>query len=103
MIYNYQETYVSKKKKIDFRGVYLKLSLAINRLFNCFLAMILIICSLPIFIIISIIIKLQNGGPVFYKGIRLGLDKKPFTMYKFRTLIPDAEKVVGAEVLFLHQ
>jgi len=84
---------------VDFRGGYLKVSLAVNRLFNCLLSIILIICSLPLFLIISILIKLQDGGPVFYNSIRLGFNKKPFMMYKFRTLIPDADKIIGAEVL----
>ncbi|KKR31050.1 MAG: Sugar transferase [Candidatus Gottesmanbacteria bacterium GW2011_GWC2_39_8] len=44
-------------------------------------------------------IKLKDGGPIFYQGVRLGRNKKPFTMYKFRTLIPDAQKIIGAELL----
>lgn len=82
-----------------FKGGYLKVWLLFNRLFNCVFSIILLICSLPLFLIISIIIKLQDGGPILYNSVRLGIDKKPFTMYKFRTLIPDAEKIIGPDVL----
>jgi lipopolysaccharide/colanic/teichoic acid biosynthesis glycosyltransferase len=38
-------------------------------------------------------IKLQDGGPVFYRGERVGLHGKPFRIYKFRTMVVDAEKL----------
>jgi lipopolysaccharide/colanic/teichoic acid biosynthesis glycosyltransferase len=80
-------------------GGYSKASLFINKIFNFSLALVLILLSLPFGLIIAIIIKLQDGGPVFYKGARLGRDKKPFFMYKFRTLVPDAESIIGAQLL----
>ena len=40
----------------------------------------------PVILTISIIIKFRDNGPVFYRGVRLGFQKKPFFMYKFRTL-----------------
>jgi lipopolysaccharide/colanic/teichoic acid biosynthesis glycosyltransferase len=81
------------------RGGYSPLSALISRAFNLSLALLLTLLSIPAFLIISAMIKLQDGGAVIYKGIRLGMNKKPFTMYKFRTLIPDAELEIGAELL----
>ncbi|MGH1298723.1 sugar transferase [Bacillus pretiosus] len=55
------------------------------------------ICGLlflsPILIIVAIIIKLEDPkGPVFFKQIRVGKDEKEFGMYKFRSMVTDAEK-----------
>lgn len=51
-----------------------------------------IILFLPVFIITAICIKLYDGGPVFYKQVRLTKDRKKFEIYKFRSMITDAEK-----------
>ena len=58
-----------------------------------------LLISLPLFILIPVIIKLQDGGPVFYISRRMGKDKQLFNMYKFRSLAPEAEQKVGAELL----
>jgi len=52
-----------------------------------------LILFLPILILIAIVIKLYDNGPIFYKASRVGLNGAPFKMYKFRTMIPDADKV----------
>jgi exopolysaccharide biosynthesis polyprenyl glycosylphosphotransferase len=49
--------------------------------------------SIPAGIIAAIAIKLEDRGPVFFKQVRSGKNGKPFTMYKFRTMVPDAEKL----------
>lgn len=87
------------KKKPFFKGGYSKLPFLINFLFNSLFSLIFIICSIPLLIIISLIIKIVYGGNILYKGTRLGIDKTPFTMYKFRTLTKDADKIIGAELL----
>lgn len=51
----------------------------------------LIILS-PVYLITSIIIKAGSPGPVFYSHERIGINGKPFTMYKFRSMFIDAEK-----------
>jgi lipopolysaccharide/colanic/teichoic acid biosynthesis glycosyltransferase len=40
-------------------------------------------------------IKLEDGGPVFYRGVRVGRDGKPFRMFKLRTMVLNADKVGG--------
>jgi hypothetical protein len=57
----------------------------IIELFNRTLALALIIVCLPLFVAIGFAVKWRVGGPVFYRGTRMGLRKKPFFMYKFRT------------------
>jgi len=51
-----------------------------------------LILLLPIFLILSVLIKLESKGPIIYKQLRLGLHGKEFTMYKFRTMYLGAEK-----------
>lgn len=54
----------------------------------------LIILS-PILILIAILVKLDSPGPVFYRGIRTGRYGHPFKIFKFRTMVMDAEKLGG--------
>jgi Undecaprenyl-phosphate glucose phosphotransferase len=46
----------------------------------------------PLFALISLIIKLDSRGPVFFKQERVGLDGQKFKMWKFRSMVVDAEK-----------
>ncbi len=46
--------------------------------------------------IIPLLIKLEDNGPIFYSQERIGKNKKVFKVYKFRTMVPDAEKITGA-------
>ena len=48
----------------------------------------------PLFIIIAIAIKLDSPGPVFFVQRRVGLNKRPFQMYKFRSMRQDAESLM---------
>ncbi|MGE0200248.1 MAG: sugar transferase [Candidatus Melainabacteria bacterium] len=45
----------------------------------------------PMFSLIALAIKLDSPGPVFYKSLRIGKDGRAFQMYKFRSMIQDAE------------
>ncbi len=46
----------------------------------------------PLFILVAVAIKLDSKGPVIFKQTRLGVDGKEFKIYKFRTMVVDAEK-----------
>jgi lipopolysaccharide/colanic/teichoic acid biosynthesis glycosyltransferase len=46
----------------------------------------------PVLLLIAMWIKLDSTGPVFYLQERIGLHRKPFRIYKFRTMHPDADK-----------
>ncbi len=65
---------------------------ALKRPFDFVGALILLIpCSL-LFPIIALVIKRTSTGPVFFRQQRAGLNGRPFTMYKFRTMVVDAEE-----------
>ena len=69
--------------------------LKIKRLCDIFFSLLLIILSFPILLIIAIAIYLTSPGPIIYKGKRSGLNEKIFKIYKFRTMIINAEKLGG--------
>lgn len=70
-----------------------------NILVNFGGAIVLLVLTFPLFAIIPLLIKLSDSGPVFYRSRRLGKDKRPFLMYKFRSLRVDADRIVGSELL----
>jgi lipopolysaccharide/colanic/teichoic acid biosynthesis glycosyltransferase len=49
----------------------------------------------PLMALIAVGIRLDSGGPVLYRGLRVGREGRLFTMFKFRTLAPDAELRLG--------
>lgn len=63
-----------------------------KRIFDVSISLIGVIISSPIMIIIAIIVKLDSKGPVIYKQKRITQNGKEFVIYKFRTMIKDAEK-----------
>jgi undecaprenyl phosphate N,N'-diacetylbacillosamine 1-phosphate transferase len=62
-------------------------------MFDLFLSLFLLIILSPIFIIIAILIKLDSKGPIFYKQERVGKDGKLFNIWKFRSMIVNAENL----------
>lgn len=68
------------------------LNLLIKRFFDIILSLSGLIILSPVFLIIAILIKKKDKGPVFFKHKRIGKNLKEFEMYKFRTMYPDAEK-----------
>ena len=64
----------------------------IQRLSDIILALIGITITIPFYPLIALVIKLESRGPVFYSQKRLGFLGKPFFMFKFRTMINNAEK-----------
>lgn len=65
----------------------------IKRLLDIIFALILLPIVLVIIIPVSIAIKLEDGGPVFYNGPRLGKNMKQFTMYKLRSMKVNAPDI----------
>jgi Undecaprenyl-phosphate glucose phosphotransferase len=57
-------------------------------------AFLLMLLSIP-FAVIALLVKLTSKGPVFYTQERMGLDGRPFTIYKFRSMYDDAERETG--------
>lgn len=64
----------------------------IKRVLDMAASLALIIGTFPIFVATMIAIKLEGDGPIFYAQQRVGLRGRPFTLIKFRSMRPDAEK-----------
>ncbi len=65
----------------------------LKRVFDLCCSLVGLILLLPVFLGISIWVKLDSSGSVFFKQIRVGRYGRDFVIYKFRTMIVDAEKV----------
>lgn len=65
----------------------------VKRLFDVVLSVIGVLVLSPAFLVIIYCIKSEDGGPIFYRGERVGLHGKPFRIFKFRTMVVDAEKL----------
>jgi len=66
----------------------------IKRLIDIVLAVILALLFFPVWIFIPLVIWLDSGGPIIYKHKRIGQNQKKFWLYKFRTMIKDADEVL---------
>ena len=66
--------------------------LVIKRLLDIIVSSILLILLAPVFVFIAILIKLDSPGPGFFVQERVGLNKRKFRIYKFRTMVADAEQ-----------
>jgi len=67
----------------------------VKRLVDILLSSVALIILSPLFAIVAILIKLDSPGPVFYRGVRIGRYGRPFRIYKFRTMVANAEKIGG--------
>ncbi len=65
----------------------------LKRTIDICLSSITLIILAPLFVIIALAIKLTSSGPVFYPWKVMGLNKKPFTGYKFRTMVENADEM----------
>lgn len=67
-----------------------------KRLFDIICAAAGLVLLGPVFLLIAWKIKKEDGGPVFYRGVRVGLHGKPFRIFKFRTMVMNAENIGAA-------
>lgn len=65
----------------------------IKRIIDIVLSAVALVVSSPIMLGVAIAIKLDDGGPVLFKQKRVGIHGKPFTMYKFRSMVTNAEEI----------
>ncbi len=68
-------------------------ALYIKRLIDILFSGLLLIILSPLFFIIAILIKITSNGPIFYEWNVIGLNKKPFKSWKYRTMIPNADQM----------
>jgi lipopolysaccharide/colanic/teichoic acid biosynthesis glycosyltransferase len=67
----------------------------LKRLLDILISLSMLLASIPLSVFIAIAIKLEDGGPVFYRQQRWGRSGKKFMVLKFRTMIPDSDKKYG--------
>lgn len=73
-----------------------KVSLALKRIFDVVVSLMLLIVSSPVFLVLAIAIKLDSRGPVFYRQVRVTQYNKQFKIFKFRSMVQNADK--GSQV-----
>ena len=73
-----------------------KFALALKRLFDILVSVVLLVLLCPVFLILAIAIKLDSPGPVFYRQVRITQYNKTFRIHKFRTMYQNADR--GAQV-----
>ncbi len=73
----------SSQKKIDN---------VIERIFVIILAILILLITSPVLLIIAILIKISDGGHIFYSQTRTGKNSENFELHKFRSMVPNAEK-----------
>lgn len=69
-----------------------KEGMQIGYLIERLLALFLVFASFPIFFLVWLAIKIDDGQSVFFRQKRWGKNKKPFSLFKFRTMVPGAEE-----------
>ena len=68
-------------------------TLIFKRLFDICLSLILLVLLLPVFLVLAICIKLEDGGPIFYRQQRITTYGRVFKIFKFRTMVMNADKM----------
>jgi exopolysaccharide biosynthesis polyprenyl glycosylphosphotransferase len=70
-----------------------RLHLFVKACLDRLLGALALLVAVPVGVIAAVAIKLEDRGPVFFRQIRSGKNGKPFPMYKFRTMVPNAEQL----------
>lgn len=78
--------------KKAFEGVYNRI---VKRCLDLIMSVIFLPFAIPLFLIISAAILLDDGWPVFYRPLRGGYKGKPFHIFKFRTMVRNADQIGG--------
>ena len=68
-------------------------SLFLKRLFDIVVSLLVLILLSPFFLILAIAIKIDSRGPVFYRQVRVGRYNRDFKIFKFRTMVQNADQI----------
>jgi exopolysaccharide biosynthesis polyprenyl glycosylphosphotransferase len=68
--------------------------LALKRILDIAFSLILLILLAPVFVVVAVLIQLYTPGPVLFRQERIGLNKRRFLIFKFRTMVRNAEKMM---------
>ncbi|MCP4214731.1 MAG: sugar transferase [bacterium] len=74
-----------------------KIQVAVKYFFDGFFALLLLILMLPLFAVIAAVIYINDRGSVFFKQQRPGLHGTPFKVWKFRSMVENADRLLGAD------
>ncbi len=67
-----------------------------KRIFDTLFASFILLCLLPLFLVVAILIKLESKGPIFYYSYRVGTGYKVFKFWKFRSMRQDADQMLSS-------
>ena len=70
--------------------------MSIQTVYSFIIAVIGLILGAPLMILTALAVRLTSSGPILFRQIRVGLNGKPFTLYKFRSMVVNAEAGTGA-------
>jgi exopolysaccharide biosynthesis polyprenyl glycosylphosphotransferase len=76
-------------------GEYEALPMVLKRFLDIALSFALLILLSPVFLLAALLVKLSSAGPILFSQERIGLNKRRFLTYKFRTMIPNAEQMIS--------
>jgi len=68
----------------------------LKRLFDIVVSSAGLLCAAPVLLLLAAAIKRESAGPVFYRGVRVGLHGRTFRIFKFRSMVVNAENIGGA-------
>lgn len=91
------EATIIEKQKIDLEEICIShfYNDVIKRTFDCITALILFVIISPVIVVTIILIRIDSNGPVFYRALRGGYHDIPFKIYKFRSMVINADKIGG--------
>lgn len=95
IVSNVYDTVYGNVIKDIYKDLFHYTDFSIRRFLDIIGGIILSVIFSPIIILISVIIKIESVGPILYSQLNMGKDSKPFRIYKFRSMIEDAEKKIG--------
>ena len=73
-------------------------SAMLKRLLDVAASVVLLVLFSPVFLLVAIVMKLTMPGPLLFQQERIGRNRRPFVIYKFRSMVPDAESTTGPVV-----
>lgn len=65
-------------------------------LFDRVLGLLLVLVGLPVLAVVAVLVKIDSQGPILFKQRRIGAQGEPFNMLKFRTMVENAEALLGS-------
>lgn len=88
------KTIIGNQKFLTFINIpHNSFALAIKKIMDISISLLMIICLSPVLLVIAILIKMTSPGPIVFKQARVGLRGRQFSLFKFRTMIINAEKL----------